>query len=280
MADCDWRVHCRRLLDGVTWQVKSLKGTHTCPKLQHNRRAFCSWVASELLIFFKENPTMDYLTMQNSIVERHGIAVPTHVRQRAKELLKEWVEGSIGNLMQDCLSAKLHLLFLTACNAYTKHAYKQTMDAIKRESKKAYEWLVDEPIEHWARFTFDSEVKCPDNTTNFVESFNGKIKKYRRKPMFTMLEAVRRKFVQTITNRAKLANQWKGKILKGIDKPSYKEKRGKRKVGRPRKEAPPSKKLKTIGQPSSSQSASQTSTTMKRKLRKRALREIAVICEQ
>ena len=52
-----------------------------------------SWVATELLALFKENPTLDYLTMQNYIMERHGIEVPTHVCQRAKKLLKEWVEG-------------------------------------------------------------------------------------------------------------------------------------------------------------------------------------------
>jgi len=34
------------------------------------------------------------------------------------------------------------------------------MDAIKRESKKAYEWLVDKSIENWDRFTFDPEAKC------------------------------------------------------------------------------------------------------------------------
>ncbi|KAJ8434692.1 hypothetical protein Cgig2_030262 [Carnegiea gigantea] len=215
------------------------------------------------------------------------------------------------------------------------------MDAIKRERKKAYEWLVDKPIEHWARFTFDPEVKCPNNTTNFVESFNGKIEKYRYKPIFTMLEAIRRKFMRTIINRAKLANYVKlllvkakkesrgcrltptskgaferlpqdktppieikrGRlqtersditekikdffrsntlkcslfkqfghnkrshreqgvlqILKGIDKP------------RPRKEGPLSKKSKTAYQLSSSQSASQTSTVKKHRLRKKALR--------
>ena len=60
--------------------------------------------------------------------------------------------------------AKLHLLFWTACNAYTKHVFTRSMEAIKRESKRAYEWLMDEPVEHWARYTFDPEVKCPDNT--------------------------------------------------------------------------------------------------------------------
>jgi len=55
-----------------------------------------SWVANELLALFKENLTMDYLAMQNYIMERHGIAVLTHVCQRAEKLLKEWVEGKHG----------------------------------------------------------------------------------------------------------------------------------------------------------------------------------------
>jgi len=72
---------------------------------------------------------------------------------------------------------------------------------------------MDEPIEHWARYTFDPEVKCPYNTTNFVESFNGKIEKFWYTPIFTLLEAVRRKFMKTIADKANIAKQWKGKVV-------------------------------------------------------------------
>ncbi|KAJ8432621.1 hypothetical protein Cgig2_032902 [Carnegiea gigantea] len=52
-------------------------------------------------------------------------------------------------------------------------------------------------------------------------------------------------------------------ILKGKDTPSYKEKRGKRKVGRPSKEGPPAKKSKTAHQLSSSRATSQPSSSKK-----------------
>ncbi|KAJ8432529.1 hypothetical protein Cgig2_030321 [Carnegiea gigantea] len=68
--------------------------------------------------------------------------------------------------------AKLHLLFWTACNAYNKH----------KESIAAYEWLLGERVEHWARYTFCVHLKFPDNTPNFVESFNEKIELFRYKP--------------------------------------------------------------------------------------------------
>jgi len=93
---CDWRIHCSRLCDEVTWKVKSVKGKHMCAKFVHNTMASSSWVATELLALFKENPTMDYLTMQNYLMERLGIAVPAYVCQRAKKLLREWVEGKHG----------------------------------------------------------------------------------------------------------------------------------------------------------------------------------------
>ncbi|KAJ8426862.1 LOW QUALITY PROTEIN: hypothetical protein Cgig2_008657 [Carnegiea gigantea] len=178
----------------------------------------------------------------------------------------------------------------------------------------------DYPVEHWARYTFDPELKCHGNTINFIESFNSKIEKYIYKTIFSLLEAVRRKFMQIIANRSVISKDWKGKvvprigpplidikrdrpqtkrrrditerrkvvrsitlkcsnykqfyhnkrshkidavleILNGKDRPSYKEKQGNRKVGRPRKEEPLAKKSKTSHQHSSSQAGSQASSS-------------------
>ncbi|KAJ8439595.1 hypothetical protein Cgig2_024182 [Carnegiea gigantea] len=77
------------------------------------------------------------------------------------------------------------------------------MEAIKKESVASYEWLLGEPVENWARYTFPVHLKCPDNTTNFVESFNDKIELHRHKLVFTLLEEIRRKFMKTIANRFK-----------------------------------------------------------------------------
>jgi len=82
---------------------------------------------------------------------------------------------------------KLHLLFWIACNAYNEHVHKQAIEAIKKEAVGAYEWLMTENVELWARYTFPISVKCPDNTTNFVESFNEKIELFRYQPIFILL---------------------------------------------------------------------------------------------
>ncbi|KAJ8446115.1 hypothetical protein Cgig2_000912 [Carnegiea gigantea] len=48
----------------------------------------------------------------------------------------------------DLNGTKLHTLFWTACNAYTKHVHKQAMKAIKKESVATHEWLRRELIEN------------------------------------------------------------------------------------------------------------------------------------
>jgi len=87
------------------------------------------------------------------------------------------------------------------------------MEAIKKESMGAYEWLMGEPVEHWARYTFPISLKCLDNTTSFVESFNGKIKLFRYKSIFIPLEEIRRKFMKTIANRFNVAKTWVGHVV-------------------------------------------------------------------
>ncbi|KAJ8443349.1 LOW QUALITY PROTEIN: hypothetical protein Cgig2_015830 [Carnegiea gigantea] len=191
------------------------------------------------------------------------------------------------NFSKDHPGAKSHLLFWAACNAYTKHVYKRPMDAIKRESKKAYEWPVEEPIEHWAKFTFDSEVKWPYNTTNFLEGNSCKLlqiepsqpinRRVRVKLLFAKAEKesrgctlalvdngifehplvkikrgrpqtekrrdiieMRKDFTRSNSLKCSLCKQF-GHNKRGTDKPSYKEKRGKRKT---KERRPPIKEIK------------------------------------
>ncbi|KAJ8420009.1 hypothetical protein Cgig2_008343 [Carnegiea gigantea] len=80
----------------------------------------------------------------------------------------------------------------------------------RRKIPHAYEWLLDELVKHWAKYTFDPKLKCPNNRTNFVESFTSKIKKYKYKLIFSLLE---RKFMKTITNRLRISKEQKGKVV-------------------------------------------------------------------
>ena len=70
---------------------------------------------------------------------------------------------------------------------------RRLMEKIKENDAFAYHWLKDnEPLEYWARIQFDSSFKSDDNTNNFVESFNNAIVKHRGRPLYTMLEEIRK----------------------------------------------------------------------------------------
>ncbi|KAJ8422473.1 hypothetical protein Cgig2_016075 [Carnegiea gigantea] len=58
----------------------------------HNSLASFHWVANTLLTDFKANPTMGLKVMQEIVMERHGLDIPIHTRQRAKK--KEWLRYS------------------------------------------------------------------------------------------------------------------------------------------------------------------------------------------
>ncbi|KAJ8433889.1 hypothetical protein Cgig2_004611 [Carnegiea gigantea] len=182
---CKWRVHCSKLRDGVIWKMKSITGVYqNCPRLSVNKMATHPWIAKELLIDYKANPTLKVVA-ETYYRKACVISSQPHMHQSTEAV--------------EIIGAKLHTLFWTACNAYTEHVHKQVMKAIKKVSVISYE----EPVENWARYLFPPELKCLDNTTNFVEFFNGKIKKLKHKPIFLLSEEIRRKFMKTITHRVK-----------------------------------------------------------------------------
>jgi len=57
------------------------------------------------------------------------------------------------------------------------------MKAIQKDGQVVYTWPMKEPLERWAIYTSDPSTKVLNNTTNFVESFNVRIEKFRYKPV-------------------------------------------------------------------------------------------------
>ena len=68
------------------------------------------------------------------------------------------------------------------------------------------------------RFKFDQTLKCPDNTNNFVESFNHAILNFRGKPVFTMLEDIRKLMEGWFVTRFKKTQSCEGKVIPSVEK--------------------------------------------------------------
>ncbi|KAJ8446525.1 hypothetical protein Cgig2_027487 [Carnegiea gigantea] len=172
--DCNWRIYAAKLPDKVTWQIKSLKGKHKCPRLDFNSMATYSCIARHLYEDYVANPTISVASMN----------------------FARYYPGS-----------KLHSFFFTAANAFNEFVHKKAMQKIHKVSDKAYCWLMEEPLEHWAKYKFDPVIKIPNNTTNYMESFNGKIERFINKPIMTLLEEIRNKWMSNLARRAELASK-------------------------------------------------------------------------
>ncbi|KAJ8430847.1 hypothetical protein Cgig2_034174 [Carnegiea gigantea] len=140
------------------------------------------------------------------------------------KMAKVFKQGRLWSMNRDgSVSLKegawFHCFFYIAANAYSSFVHLKAMDKIKQKEPAAYQWLRDnEPLEHWARFKFDTNLKSTDNTNNFVESFNNAISKLRGKPMLTMLEEIRKLEGVRFDKRFQNASCWEGKVTLFVEK--------------------------------------------------------------
>ncbi|KAJ8438843.1 hypothetical protein Cgig2_023035 [Carnegiea gigantea] len=118
-----------------------------------------------------------------------------------------------------------HAFFYIAANAYAQFAHEKAMEKIREKDPGAYHWLRDnEKLELWARFKFDTNIKCDDNTNNFVESFNHAITKFRNLPILTMLKEIRkligsRNLYNHIVHPIASSQMWEKRSLPDLDPP-------------------------------------------------------------
>ena len=77
---------------------------------------------------------------------------------------------------------------------------------------------MEEPTKHWTRFMFEQELKVAYNTTSFVENCNGKIERFRHKPIMVLLEAILHTFMSITAKRAEIAKEWTVKVVLKVTK--------------------------------------------------------------
>ncbi|KAK4390404.1 hypothetical protein Sango_2103700 [Sesamum angolense] len=93
---------------------------------------------------------------------------------------------------------KLRKLFWIAAKAYTFGDSKNAMEEIKATDLAAHKWLMEtcgEEPSTWSRHGFDASVKVDHVTNNITESFNAFLGKIRQRPVISLLEWYRTKYV-------------------------------------------------------------------------------------
>ena len=87
---CDWRLHASCLTDGVTFIIRSVKGSHSmCPRLAENKEATSRWVASVLGNFIRSNRNGKAKLFKNELQERFAVKVDSQTIYRAKRIVLE-----------------------------------------------------------------------------------------------------------------------------------------------------------------------------------------------
>ena len=82
------------------------------------------------------------------------------------------------------------------------------MEKLKAISSVGHKWLMEIPIQHWAKHTFPPFTKCTHVTNNMTESFNNWINGYKAMPVVRMLDEIRRKIMRLIHTRHEAAKGW------------------------------------------------------------------------
>ncbi|CAM0944733.1 unnamed protein product [Alopecurus aequalis] len=83
----------------------------------------------------------------------------------------------------------------SASYAYTKSGFDKAMDALKTDCEAGYNWLMQIPVEAWARHAFDTNCKTDLVVNNLSEVFNRMILDVRNKPIQTMIDGIKDKLM-------------------------------------------------------------------------------------
>lgn len=93
--DCQWRIHASKLPDGETFQIKTLKGKHSCvwPERSSHRQANMKWILSCIMDRVRENINYKPKEIMRDIEQEYGVIIPYLKAHRAKERALESIFG-------------------------------------------------------------------------------------------------------------------------------------------------------------------------------------------
>ncbi|XP_027171584.1 uncharacterized protein LOC113771169 [Coffea eugenioides] len=98
-------------------------------------------------------------------------------------------------------SILLSNLFCRAAKSFDIAGHNEAMANIKKLNIEAWRYLEKIPKTSWCRYTFNTGIKCDHVTNNYTESFNAWIGELRGKPISTLVEGLRKKFMKKTHKR-------------------------------------------------------------------------------
>ncbi|XP_021727825.1 uncharacterized protein LOC110694939 [Chenopodium quinoa] len=110
--NCEWRIHSSRLVDGVTWAIKSIKNfEHTCRGLdERNPLVNVKWAAEKLMEDIRANNDISGKTLNELLWSRYVVKMATSTLYKTKGVALREINGghdsSYGYLPKYCEMVK------------------------------------------------------------------------------------------------------------------------------------------------------------------------------
>ncbi|KAL2937962.1 ATP synthase subunit b [Bienertia sinuspersici] len=165
-------------------------------RLEHNPLAGIKWCVAKLMEDVRANFEVPIKTLIQVCLDRYGVSVPKSTMYKARTEAAKF-SGPF-----------FEMYFWQAADAFNEFVFKKAMEKIHKLSAEAYQYLMNIDLSLWARFKFDPNVSCSDNTNNFTESWNATLGLDRVRPIMGLLEAIRRSCMVRIGNRQALCQSW------------------------------------------------------------------------
>ena len=86
---CPWRAHGSRLLDGITFKIKTLVDIHECHRIYNNKETKVSWIASKFENLVKRNPSICVKVLSDLLREKYKVSVDIQRLYKAKKVALE-----------------------------------------------------------------------------------------------------------------------------------------------------------------------------------------------
>ena len=91
---CSWRIHASIMPDGVTYQVRTIKGKHYCKRLLDNPAATCSWIARMLFHDVNAKPNISVASMSKILMRKSNLLKKHNTIWRAKVKILRLIKGN------------------------------------------------------------------------------------------------------------------------------------------------------------------------------------------
>ncbi|XP_070045762.1 uncharacterized protein [Nicotiana tomentosiformis] len=226
-------------------KFKTLEPEHTCEPAFENQRVDANTIAAYFQKGLQDNPKIKVKEMRASLKAAFNINVSESKCKRAKKMILEKLEGSFSdeynklvayanelklsnpgsdviiNLSKDALEEGKRrrwgsgeyrkFLWWVKWSTYEEDFKDQikSMSQVDDDGKEVVEDLLKYLPKCWSRAFFDTVCKNQSVDNNLTESFNAWILQARHKPIIKMLEDIRIKVMNMVTEHEAEVMTWR-----------------------------------------------------------------------